>query len=217
MNLSSNGLIVQLATEDQHRVRQICQPVTLEAGEILRPNTQDTPASVYFLTGACVAMVVRSTEQACVAVGLVGQEGAIGLPAALQHTPEHLHFVVQTPGAAWRADSAAMTALLQARPSILWVMARYFWQVADEVAGMAASIQHQDTRTRLAGWLVLSAQRAGSAHLQLTHEHLARMLGVRRVSITLAAGELKTEGLINYQRGMLDILDLPRLQAVCKR
>jgi hypothetical protein len=38
------------------------------------------------------------------------------------------------------------------------------------------------------------------------------MLGVRRVSITLAAGELKERGLIAYQRGVLNILNLAGLQ-----
>jgi CRP-like cAMP-binding protein len=50
--------------------------------------------------------------------------------------------------------------------------------------------------------------------LHLTHEHLAHMLGVRRVSITLAAGELREEGLLHYHRGRLHILDLPALMRV---
>jgi CRP-like cAMP-binding protein len=62
--------------------------------------------------------------------------------------------------------------------------------------------------------LVLSAQKAGTTELHLTHEHLAHMLGVRRVSITLAAGELREEGLLHYHRGRLHVLDLPALMRV---
>lgn len=214
MNFSDNGLIVQLTTEDQHRVQEICQPVMLAAGETLCPFSLNADPAVYFLTGACVAMVAEGPEPASLALGLVGSEGAIGLFAALQNTPDHLRFVVQTPGAAWRADSSALTRLLQQQPAILWSLARYLGQLADDVAGMAASIQRDDILTRLASWLVLSAQRAGTQRLQLTHEHLARMLGVRRVSITLAAGELKSLGLITYQRGSLSIHDVQQLAMV---
>ena len=70
----------------------------------------------------------------------------------------------------------------------------------------------EDVTTRLARWLALSAERAQMQQLHLTHEHLAQMLGVRRVSITLAAGELKERGLIAYQRGVLNILNLAGLQ-----
>jgi hypothetical protein len=37
------------------------------------------------------------------------------------------------------------------------------------------------------------------------------MLGVRRVSVTLAAAELKKMGLLNYSRGVIDIIDMVRL------
>ena len=73
-------------------------------------------------------------------------------------------------------------------------------------------VQFEDVTTRLARWLALSAERAQMQQLHLTHEHLAQMLGVRRVSITLAAGELKERGLIAYQRGVLNILNLAGLQ-----
>jgi CRP-like cAMP-binding protein len=59
--------------------------------------------------------------------------------------------------------------------------------------------------------LVLSAQKSRTSELRLTHEHLAHMLGVRRVSITLAAGELRDLGLLRYSRGQVHILDIPGL------
>jgi CRP-like cAMP-binding protein len=95
---------------------------------------------------------------------------------------------------------------------MLWVISQYLWQLAEHVATMSASIQFDDIATRLAHWLVLSAERAQSARLSLTHEHLAHMLGVRRVSITLAAGELKDQGLIDYQRGVVNILNMAGLR-----
>lgn len=212
MTLLTNGLIFQLAREDQNRVQSICQPVALQAGQTLGQPGADGHSKVYFLTGASVALLVTSPAHHPLAVGLVGSEGAIGLGSVLSPVSQHLQCRVQTGGNAWCADSHDLAMLLHQRPGMLWVISQYLWQLAEHVATLSASIQFDDIATRLAYWLVLSAERAQSARLPLTHEHLAHMLGVRRVSITLAAGEFKDQGLIEYQRGVLNILNMAGLR-----
>jgi CRP-like cAMP-binding protein len=190
--------------------------VELTAGQVLgHPHLDDNP-KVYFLTGASVALLVHSPEQQTLAVGLVGQEGAIGLGALLSSVPSHLQSRVQTGGNAWSVNSQELALLLHQRPGMLWVVSQYLWQLAEHVAAISASIQFDAMDTRLAHWLVLSGERAQSTRLHLTHEHLAQMLGVRRVSITLAAGELKARGLIDYQRGVVNILNLAGLREVAR-
>ena len=211
MTLLTNGLVFQLAREDQSQLQKICTPVQLVAGQVLcKPVPHEAP-KVYFLAGACVALMVENQTNT-LAIGLVGSEGVIGLASVLGSGPENLHFRVQTGGTAWAADSADLGFLLHRRPGMLWVISVHLWQLAEHVANMSASVQFDDIVTRLSHWLVLSADRAQTQRLRLTHEHLAQMLGVRRVSITLAAGVLKEQGLIAYQRGVLDILDLPGLR-----
>jgi CRP-like cAMP-binding protein len=217
VTLFTNGLIFQLAREDQNRLQHICKPVQLLAGQILCDTAQHATPKVYFLTGACVAVLIESSSRNTLAVGLVGSEGAIGLGSVLDIGPENLQFRVQTSGDAWVAESADLALLLHQRPGMLWAISQYLWWLAAHVATMAASIQFDGITTRLARWLVLSADRAQTQHLQLTHEHLAHMLGVRRVSITLAAGELKERGLIDYQRGVIDILDMTALRQMSDR
>ena len=217
MTLLTNGLIFQLAREDQNRVQSICQPVALQAGQTLGQPSAEGHSKVYFLTGASVALLVTSPAHHPLAVGLVGSEGAIGLGSVLDIGSENLQFRVQTAGDAWMAESADLALLLHQRPGMLWAISQYLWVLATHVATMATSIQFEDITTRLARWLLLSAERAQTRHLHLTHEHLAQMLGVRRVSITLSAGELKERGLIDYQRGALDILDMTGLCHMAER
>ena len=216
MTLLTNGLIFQLAKEDQKQLQSICQPVVLKAGQVLGHPSLDGRQSVYFLTGASVALLVHSPEQQTLAVGLVGQEGAVGLGAVLSSAPGHLQYRVQTGGNAWSASSQELALLLHQRPGMLWVISQYLWQLAEHVAAMSAPIQSDAMETRLPHWLVLSGARAQSARMHLTHEHLAQMLGARRVSITLAAGQLRDLGLIDYQRGVVNILNLAGLREVAR-
>lgn len=56
-------------------------------------------------------------------------------------------------------------------------------------------------------WLLMSSDGTGSDEVNLTHEYLAVMLGVRRAGVTEAAVKAKQEGLIDYHRGRIRILD----------
>lgn len=212
MNFSTNGLIFQLHEKDRDCLQKICQPIALTTGQRLEVPAGNHSPKVYFLTGACATLWVRNPEQPTLAVGLIGSEGAVGLSAALRQNTQHLCFEVQKTGSAWCADSLELQHLLQSNTSILWVIARYLWQMTNDIANMAASIQCDDIPTRLAAWLVLCAQRTGSQQVHLTHDQLANMMGVRRVSITLAAVALKELGLINYKRGAIEIINIRGLK-----
>lgn len=211
VNFSTNGLVFQLSKEDQSRLQHICQPVALTQGQSLCLPEANVPPKVYFLADACVTLWVKNPDHAPLAVGLIGAEGAVGLGAALGQRAAHLQFEVLTAGQAWCADSHELQRLLQAHPTMLWAVARYLWQMTHDIANMAAAIQGDDIPTRLAAWLVLCAQRAHSHKLSLTQEQLARMLGVRRVSITLAAVELKEKGVLDYKRGAIEVHDMEAL------
>ena len=79
---------------------------------------------------------------------------------------------------------------------------------------LAAAVQGQDIQARLARWILLSQARTHQTELQLTHAHLADMLGVRRAGITLAARNLKDRGLVDYRRGRIQILNFEGLATV---
>lgn len=202
-----NGFIHQLTPQDQALVQQICMPVELKSGQILCDAGHDANAEVYFLTGATVALLVQDQHKATIAVGLLGTEDVVGISSILASSPQHLTFQVQTSGAAWCASSAELRSVMSSKPEMLWCVSRYLWQLLARIAQVTAEIQTRDIRCRLASWLLLSAEKAQTPTLHLTHEHLARMLGVRRVSITLAAGELREMGLLTYSRGHLHIVD----------
>ncbi len=202
--------MAQLPTHERALLIHVCEPITLKAGQLL--GSSDSGALVYFLAGATVAMMVNDEHHAGLAVGLLGTAHAVGLEHVLDdHTPGLQHRV-QTAGQAWCVSARVLQTMAMEHPAILNAISRQMWLLLTHVATFAASIQTLDIQARLAAWLLLSAQTAGTNTLELTHEHLAHMLGVRRVSITLAAGQLREQGLLAYSRGRLDLLDLPGLQ-----
>ena len=216
MTLTHNGLVAQLATEDQRLLERHCKPVDLHTGDILSaPHIPN--GHVHFLTTASVALVVRHTDGSGLAVGLTGQEGAVGLQHALGLGAGNLTLQVQRGGRAFRAEGETMQRLVARRAHLLRAFAVYLWGFSQEVASLAAASQTHDIKARLANWILLSHSRNGHGDLLLTHAHLADMLGVRRAGVTLAAVELKELGLVDYQRGHIHILDLDGLRAVARR
>ena len=215
MNFLHNGLISQLAPKDQVQLLRGSQIISFNTGDVL-DSSELQSTQVFFLTGGSVALFVQKKKdtKSGLAVGLVGVEGALGLQNALGLGKGHLTFIAQSAGTAYVVDGAIAMRLVLRKSSVLLVFAQHLWEQFDLMSRMAAMSHTQDVRLRLAHWLLLSAQRCEPAPLVLTHTHIAQMLGVRRVSVTLAAKELKDAGLISYSRGHIFFKNVEGLERV---
>ena len=216
----SNGLISQLDVADQALLLRRAKLVALHVGDLLFAPS-DSTSQIYFPLSGAIALYVGGLGKATsassgLAVGLIGAEGAAGLQAALGFGAGHLQLVVQSPGQAWVVEGAVAQRLVQRRRAILLQFSRYLWTVFDNIAALASRPYTQDVKVRLAHWLLLSAQRCAPDPLQLTHEHIAHMLGVRRASVSIAAREMKLKRYISYSRGHIALLNVPALQALAK-
>lgn len=213
LNPNHNELFAQLNSTDQASLQKLIQPTDLEANQVLGGGGS-SDGNVYFLTSASVALVVSSSAKPGLAVGLVGNEGAVGVQLALGLGPGIFTFLVQSPGTAWFIDGAALHDLALRRPQLLLALSRYVWTLAQEVAWYAAFAQTSDVKPRLARWILTSYRHSKRKELALTQLHLAQMLGVRRSSITEAALALKADGLVEYRRGKLIVHDAKGLASV---
>jgi CRP-like cAMP-binding protein len=207
-----NQLIESLPRAGRKALLAICEPVELVLSDRLGA-TDAVTRYAYFPVGAIISQVTPLDGKPVLEVGMVGREGMVGAELALGVLSSPLHAVVQGPGESWRVPSAKFRRELARSPALRQCMSRYIYVLMAQLGAAAACLRFHLIGPRLARWLLMTHDRAHADHFHVTHEFLAYMLGVRRVGITAAAGELQRKGLIEYRRGKLTVLSRRGLEA----
>lgn len=207
-----NHLIERLSRRDRARFLAGCETVQLVPGSILCEPGEVTH-HVYFPVDGFVSLITQRAGSPGLEVGMIGREGMLGAQLFLGVAQAPLHAVVQGTGASWRMGAAAFRSELARSDALRRGMGLYVHVLMQQLAGSAGCLRYHQIGPRLARWLLMSRDRAHSNSFHITHEFLAYMLGVRRVGITAAAGELRRAGLIEYRRGEVSVLDGKRLEA----
>jgi CRP-like cAMP-binding protein len=193
----------------------VCEPVQLTLGEVLCERG-GTVRHVYFPVHGFITLLMQIENHPSLEVGMVGREGMLGAPLILDVSTVPLRALVQGPGAAWRMGVEVFRRELASSAALRHVVRSFMYVRLAQMASAAACLRFHLIGPRLARWLLMSQDRAHAAHFHVTHEFLARTLGVRRVGITAAAGALQREGLITYHRGEVRVLDREGLEvAAC--
>lgn len=212
MPVVTNHLISRLSREEQNRFLQHCESTELVFGDILCEPDQPIQY-VYFPLAGFISLVISMEGHQPLEVGLIGNEGMLGATLALEVADAPLKAVVQGSGSALRMTAAQFQHELRNSPSMLSTLNRYLYVLVMQLSQTAACTHFHEIEPRLARWLLMTHDRAHADHFHLTQEYLADMLGVRRSSITIAAGKLQQQKLISYIRGDINILDRKALEA----
>jgi len=212
---ASNLLIDSLPRRERTNLLSVCEPVALRTHSVLCEAGRRSGAA-YFPTDGAISLVVAVAGDVDVEVALIGSEGMLGAHWALGIAEAPLRAVVRHPGSAWRVSSAALRAALTRGTALPRCCRRYLWLQMGQLATAVACERRHTIGARLARLLLMLCDRSAGAPLHVTHAALAQTLGVRRVGITMAAGELSRLGLIRCGRGELLVLDRPGLErAAC--
>jgi CRP-like cAMP-binding protein len=172
---------------------------------------------LYFPLSGFISLVTKLDGHKPLEMGLIGNEGMLGVTLALGITAAPTQAVVQGKGTAWRIDIATLQQLLEQCPQLQHVLQQYLFVLMAQLSQSAACVHFHELDCRLARWLLMSQDRAHSNRFHLTHQFLADMLGVRRSGVTVAAGVMQKQGLISYTRGAITILNRNAVQrAACE-
>lgn len=212
----ANHLLAALPRKEYRRLLTGSEPVTLRFGEVLY-ELEKPIRHVYFPSDSLVSLLTPVEGHMALETGLVGREGMLGIPLALGISNSPARALVLGTGTALRMTSAHFRSEHGKYGSLHREVSRYIHERIVQITQTAACNRFHPVEDRLARWLLMTRDRMGTNHFRLTQELLGDMLGVLRVAVTKAAGDLQRRKLISYRRGNISILDQKGLEAASCR
>jgi CRP-like cAMP-binding protein len=207
-----NRLLEALPEDDLRQILAGGETVELVLGAMLYTPIE-RPSHVYFPTSGFVALIMPVDGSASLEVGLIGNEGMLGIPLVLGIDVSPVRAMVLGAGSALRMNAALFGRELERSPALRCQLDHYIFVHLSQLAQAAACTRFHVVEARLARWLLMTQDRAHANTFHITQELLALMLGVRRVGVTKAAVSLQNRGLIQYNRGNITVLDRRGLRA----
>jgi len=210
-----NRLLDALPTADRRRIRPLLVAERAELKRLLYGPGAEIGA-VYFPADAVASILTTLSDGAGVEIATIGNEGMVGSPVVLgsDAMPAREFCQIQVPGHVWRMDRTDFAQVLSADGLFREIVQLYVQALFSQIAQQVACNALHSVEERCSRWLLLTHDRVHADTFPLTQEFLAQMLGVRRASVTLAAGALQAAGLIRYRRGQITIVDREGLEDV---
>jgi len=172
---------------------------------------------VYFPTDCIVSLLYVLESGASAEIAVTGNEGLVGIALFMGGETTPSRAVVQSAGHGYRLKGEHLKTEFEAGGALQHLLLRYTQALITQMTQTAVCNRHHTVDQQLCRWLLLSLDRLATKTLVMTQELIANMLGVRREGVTEAAGKLQTDGLIEYSRGKITVLDRAQLEArVCE-
>jgi len=209
---TGNRLLAGLPRRSLERMMPHLESVSLALGEVLY-EPGGLIRHCYFPNDGVVSLLTVVAPHKAAEVGMVGGEGLVGSSAAVGIKRSQYRAVVQGAGSAMRMAAARLQKEFDGSLALHRGVLRFTHALMGQIAQTAVCNRFHTTEKRLARWLLVTRDRVGSEDFQMTHQFLSTMIGVRRVGVTQAAGNLARRKLISYSRGHVLILNVKGLQA----
>lgn len=209
---TANRLLAALPGSDRKRLLSHCELIQLKFAQVLC-LAGESITHVYFPTESFISLLSPLDNGSALEIGLVGDEGMLGVTLMLGVGVSPFQSLVQGAGLAFRISVKEFFLELESSPALQRLLKRYLYVFLGQIAQTAVCCRIHVVQARLARWLLMAQDRAHADTFHITHIFLAYMLGVRRVGVTKAASSLQQQNLICYRRGILTILDRPGLEA----
>jgi CRP-like cAMP-binding protein len=207
----SNKILLSIPESEFLVIRPYLEFRALSNLQILHEPNQHTQF-VYFLNSGLISLMIETREGKTVEVGIVGNEGFVGFPAAVGINRSPMREVVQVAGTGFGIEVPALQRSLLSSPTLLDVLNRRVVLQCLQGAQTAACNRLHSVEQRFARWLLTVQDRSGSDSLAITHDFIAAVLGTDRPSVSLAAGNFQRRHLIEYGRGAVKILNRKKLE-----
>lgn len=210
--IGNNLILKALPAEMQRVLEPALRTVNLTKEQFLYQEG-DRLDFIYFPITAVISEFKMLEDGRMVEIAVTGKEGAVGLSSIFSesHVAPNCTQVSQA-GTAIRLDTITFEKLLRTDDRLRVGLSRFVDLYIRQISQKAICNMYHSVKERLCTWLLMVQDRSGRTTLNLTHEQIARTLGVYRPSITCIAQELRDSKLINYSRGGISICDRRRIE-----
>jgi CRP-like cAMP-binding protein len=201
-----NAILSGLDPHEADALRSAAENVGLGRGEVIADAGAPAP-HVYFPLEGVVSLVGTTIGGNTVELAVVGNEGVASVSALLGKNWLPFRVVTQIPGRALRVPTQLVSTLMAECGELHARLLDYTHYLIAQMAQSAICNRFHNARQRLARWLLMTADRADSKELAITHEFISYMVGGPRSAVTEAAADLRDAGAIDYRRGLIVIRD----------
>lgn len=208
-----NLLLAAVPPDEYERIRPSLKAVSLNEGRVLIEPFKPIN-HVYFPFSGAVSLVMPSGQTQLIEAGMVGSEGIAGVCLALGSDRAPMRAVVQTNSHGLKMSAKAFRAELDRDGALAGAVRRYAQGYLTMLSQNLVCVRVHRIEQRCARWLLMLHDRIEEDDFPLTHKTLARMLGVRRATVSEVASRLQRRGLVHYDRGIMQIVDRSGLEKV---
>jgi CRP-like cAMP-binding protein len=207
-----NRLLATLTVAEWSQVERSFEPILMMPGEVLYEAGMPVD-HLYFPTTSIISIECMMADGRTDALALVGSDGFAGVDVFLGSGSVHCRAVVLSEGWGYRIKRALLNQICAREGSMRNVLLRYTQSYITKLAQTTVCNRHHSIDQQVCRWLLMFLERYSSNELPLTQKHIGGLMGVRRESVTMAAGKLQRAGCIRYHRGQIAVIDRMGLEA----
>ena len=209
---TTNRFFASIDVHDLARWLPHLQVLDLPAGHVL-VKAHEKPQYVYFPTTSIVSLVHVEENGSTVEVAVTGREGFVGVTVVTGGDFMPYQALMQIPRQVWQLTADLLKAEAAHAGPFMRQLLLFVQALLTQISQTAVCNRQHSLDQHLCRWLLLMFDRLDDHQLSMTQKTISTMLGVRRETVTEAAGALQAAGLIRYARGRIDLVDRQGLEA----
>jgi CRP-like cAMP-binding protein len=207
-----NQILASISQDEYKKIFLNLENVSLTSGQVIYQRHQEIDY-VYFPLHSMISLVSVLSDKTTTEIGLIGNEGFVGLPVFLGGNRATCDTIVQIPDSAMKLDAKIFLAESRRSGELQRILLLYTQARLTQISQNAVCKCHHPINQQFACWLLFAHDSVNKDELPLTQKFIAEMLGVRRSSVTEVAQKFQKERIIRYTRGNITILNRTDLES----
>ena len=209
----ANRLLAALPKASYRRLLPDLEATTLQVGKALFHPTGARSRYAYFPADAIVTLSYALEDGGAIAKAWpVGREGMVGIALFLGGPKRDNGVDVQISGCAFRLPASALLNEFRRAGAFQHLLLRYVFALVTQASQIGVCNHDHAIEQRLCRFLSVGFDRTSANEMAFTHDRIAVLLDVRRESITQAASQLQSAGIIEYRRGYIRLISRKMLE-----